>query len=138
MSAQEKKIAKGKEAIRAYNQMVLDIYASPDPRIDDLYEVAHGIALANAQKAMAKGVEAGWTTTKGIVVVPWVKPVEVRKKKMVLYACVDRSDIKGGRQGETKTAYDRVAGDYWIERIENRWLVTRTVLHGDATKPTPC
>lgn len=138
LTAKEQAIAKGQEAIRAYHQTIVDIYASPDPRIDDMHDVAYGIALENAMKGLLKGLTAGWTTTEGTVKVAWVKPVSLGKKKMVLYACVDRTAIKGGYEGEKKKAYDRFAGDYDIEKIEDRWLVTRTVTHGNAKQVTPC
>ena len=138
LTAKEKAVAKGKEAIRAYQQTIVDIYASPEPRIDDMHDVAYGIALANAMKGLQKGLTAGWTTTAGTVKVAWVKPVTLGKKKMVIYACVDRTDIKGGYAGEEKKAYDRFAGDYHIEKIEDRWLVTRTVTHGNAKQVKAC
>lgn len=138
LTAKEKAVAKGKEAIRAYAQTVVDIYASPEPRIDDMHDVAYGAALATAMQQLQQGLAAGWSATEGTVKVKWAKPVTLGKKKMVLYACVDRSDIKGGYAGEEKKAYDSVAGDYRLEQIEARWLVTGMFVHGDATKPTPC
>lgn len=138
LTAKEKTIAKGKEAIRAYAQTVLDIYASPEPRIDDMHDVAWGQALATAMQQLQQGLAAGWSATEGTVKVKWAKPVTVGKKKMVLYACVDRSDIKGGYAHQKKTPYDSVAGDYRLDQIESRWLVSGMFVHGDATKPTPC
>jgi hypothetical protein len=137
MSARDAKIAAGTEAIRAYRQMIFDIYADPTPNPQDMSKVATGDLLASNTKRIETQLAAGWKNTEGKFSVKWVKPVAVGKTEVRLYACVDPGGVRTGK-GRPTTLAEAEALDYVVQASEGHWLVSGTYTHGGGRSVKKC
>lgn len=137
-SARDQQIAAGAEAIRAYRQMIFDIYADPNPNVQDMRKVATGGKLKRDLQGVRRGLADGWRDTSGTVSIKWVKPVSVGRREMRLFACVDPNDIQVRRGNDPAKPARREAADYVLVRQQDNWLVSGIFTHVGAKGAKSC
>lgn len=127
----DEQVAAGSEAIRAYRQMIFDLFADHSRSVTEMKKVATGKLLQDDMQRILSDREDGWVNTQGAVALRWVKPVSLRSKEMRLYACVDPGGILTGRSEPSQSARAE-AVDYVLTKPSSDWVVEGIYTHASS------
>lgn len=146
-AAKQRALDEATEAVRAYEQMIYDILASPSPRLNDMNDVAAQPQLDLDLRSLQGIVVAGKTTveTTGPVLVISVEPVKINLKgdppSVTVVACVDRSANSGTEDGKPWKGL-RQESQYRVEKTdylpEPGWAISKVLPPKGHDQPQPC
>lgn len=146
-AAKQKALDEATEVVRAYEQTFYDILADPEPRLNDMNDVAAQPQLAIDIKNLQQIVTAGQTTVEssGPVVVVSVHPDKFDLKgdppTVVLEACVDRTATNGTQGGKAWTG-PREKAQYRVVKTTYLpapgWAVAQVLPPEGHDQPQPC
>lgn len=142
---QEQAVEDATEAVRAYEQMYLDIFAG-ERALNDLYEVAAQPQLDQDLRTFQRSLVSGDTVEDTGPVV--LADVEVKKVSLggdqptvTLVACVDGSQTSGTHDGQEWTGIRQTMRYRVIQTTylpAPGWAVSKVLPPPGATGPTPC
>jgi hypothetical protein len=138
------------EAVRAYEQMIRDLLADPQPNLDDMNIVATQPQVdLDLRELRQRGTAAGTVVgAAGAVVVAFADPVEINLRgdppTVVLLACVDRSTSSATGSGQ-RWAADRELSLYRVvtttdptDLPDPGWVVAQVLPPTGHNQPQPC
>lgn len=142
---QQQAVEDATEAVRAYEQMYLDIFAG-ERVLNDLYEVAAQPQLDQDLRTFQRSLVAGDTVEDtGPVVLADVEPKKVTlggdQPTVTLVVCVDGSQTSGTHDGQEWTGLRQAMRDRVVQTTylaAPGWAVSKVLPPPGATGPTSC